>query len=343
VSVKELNIAFVVKDHHGPIFRELIELLTECLQSAGVSTSCTINAVMPDRLNVFVGATMFLPPELMAKFQKLPYGYVVFQLEALHDSHGFSSWRPAYFEFLRGAKQVWDYSAQNGGYLARLGIADVRYIPVGYSRQLVRIAQRDQRDIDVMFYGSVTARRRQILTELQHSDLKVEVLFGKYGPERDDFLARAKIQLNIHQFDTNQLEQLRLSYLLNNRCFVISEVCDQNPYGDGVVFCEYKDVVSVCKHYLQPGMEAERERIARLGCESLKRVPMEASIRDAVKDLAVSEAVPAMSDLDGGGLSSKEMSWMTSQEVPRNAPCPCGSGKRFKHCHGLPTQLPPVS
>ena len=21
-------------------------------------------------------------------------------------------------------------------------------------------------------------------------------------------------------------------------------------------------------------------------------------------------------------------------KVPRNAPCPCGSGKKFKHCHG---------
>jgi preprotein translocase subunit SecA len=20
--------------------------------------------------------------------------------------------------------------------------------------------------------------------------------------------------------------------------------------------------------------------------------------------------------------------------TPRNAPCPCGSGKKFKHCHG---------
>jgi len=23
--------------------------------------------------------------------------------------------------------------------------------------------------------------------------------------------------------------------------------------------------------------------------------------------------------------------------VSRNAACPCGSGKKFKHCHGLPT------
>ncbi|MEX0300443.1 MAG: SEC-C metal-binding domain-containing protein, partial [Kordiimonas sp.] len=21
-------------------------------------------------------------------------------------------------------------------------------------------------------------------------------------------------------------------------------------------------------------------------------------------------------------------------DVPRNAPCPCGSGKKYKHCHG---------
>jgi preprotein translocase subunit SecA len=23
-----------------------------------------------------------------------------------------------------------------------------------------------------------------------------------------------------------------------------------------------------------------------------------------------------------------------SSKVPRNAPCPCGSGKKYKHCHG---------
>jgi preprotein translocase subunit SecA len=22
--------------------------------------------------------------------------------------------------------------------------------------------------------------------------------------------------------------------------------------------------------------------------------------------------------------------------ISRNAPCPCGSGKKYKHCHGLP-------
>ncbi|MGB2007234.1 MAG: SEC-C metal-binding domain-containing protein, partial [Candidatus Puniceispirillaceae bacterium] len=25
------------------------------------------------------------------------------------------------------------------------------------------------------------------------------------------------------------------------------------------------------------------------------------------------------------------------QKVTRNAPCPCGSGKKYKHCHGAIT------
>jgi len=24
-------------------------------------------------------------------------------------------------------------------------------------------------------------------------------------------------------------------------------------------------------------------------------------------------------------------------KIPRNSPCPCGSGKKYKHCHGSPT------
>jgi preprotein translocase subunit SecA len=25
-----------------------------------------------------------------------------------------------------------------------------------------------------------------------------------------------------------------------------------------------------------------------------------------------------------------------SDKIPRNAPCPCGSGKKYKQCHGRP-------
>jgi preprotein translocase subunit SecA len=48
---------------------------------------------------------------------------------------------------------------------------------------------------------------------------------------------------------------------------------------------------------------------------------------------------PAMPNGDGGGVATVERPRTAVAEgewgkVPRNAPCPCGSGKKFKQCHG---------
>jgi preprotein translocase subunit SecA len=40
-------------------------------------------------------------------------------------------------------------------------------------------------------------------------------------------------------------------------------------------------------------------------------------------------ATAALSEID----EETRAEWL--REVPRNAPCPCGSGKKFKHCHGV--------
>ena len=36
----------------------------------------------------------------------------------------------------------------------------------------------------------------------------------------------------------------------------------------------------------------------------------------------------------GGGAAASGGGQGRSGKVPRNAPCPCGSGKKYKHCHG---------
>jgi hypothetical protein len=46
---------------------------------------------------------------------------------------------------------------------------------------------------------------------------QVKILFGVYGQERDREMARAKVVLNLHQFALPQLEQIRISFLLNNK------------------------------------------------------------------------------------------------------------------------------
>src|SRR5262249_18781845 len=160
---------------------------------------------------------------------------------------------------------VWDYSPQNVRYLAELGDDNVHYIPVGYSPRLERIKDAAAQDIDILFFGAISERRRLILDQLHKAGFRTAALFGQYGEGRDAQIARGKIQLNVHQFATSHLEQLRLAYLLNNRRFVVSETASDNPYGDGVVFCHYDEIVARCAEYLRPGMDAERARVAQLG------------------------------------------------------------------------------
>ncbi|MEA2990431.1 MAG: hypothetical protein QOG83_3142 [Alphaproteobacteria bacterium] len=285
MRIEDVNIAHAVINRHAPIFHELIELLSDCLQQIGIRVSHTVNQLYPDRPNVIVGHTMFLAPQIFAGIRQSAPSYIVFQMEALHSEHGFSAKYPHYFEFLRGARQIWDYSPHNTRYLAGLGLANVHYIPIGYSPRHERITDSGEHDFDVLFYGVVSPRRKHMAEELERRGFKAGVLFGAYGKDRDAHIGRSKIQLNVHQFETLQLEQLRLAYLLNNKRFIISETSVDNPYGEGVVFCDYKDIVACCEAYLDPGMDFERRRIAELGYENLKRIPMTASIQSALAAL----------------------------------------------------------
>jgi preprotein translocase subunit SecA len=45
----------------------------------------------------------------------------------------------------------------------------------------------------------------------------------------------------------------------------------------------------------------------------------------------------------GGGVIEKPQQVIRKEKIGRNDPCPCGSGKKYKKCHGAPTAGPPAS
>ena len=58
-------------------------------------------------------------------------------------------------------------------------------------------------------------------------------------------------------------------------------------------------------------------------------------MREVREDPALAEAMAG--DDDGGGAARGQRQLQIGSpwaKTPRNAPCPCGSGKKFKHCHG---------
>jgi hypothetical protein len=80
-----------------------------------------------------------------------------------------------------------------------------------------------------------------------------------------------------------------------------------------------------------------------IGAGPIARVP--SRFRNAIEltqaDAVIGQAAAATSDLDAGRLYSSAISRMTRDAPPsRNAPCPCASGKRYKHCHGLLGRAP---
>ncbi|MCZ2823817.1 SEC-C metal-binding domain-containing protein [Modestobacter sp. VKM Ac-2982] len=59
---------------------------------------------------------------------------------------------------------------------------------------------------------------------------------------------------------------------------------------------------------------------------------------EAPDQTELSYSAPSLdaSPKDGGRAKAAKTATVTgTKETPRNAPCPCGSGKKYKQCHGV--------
>lgn len=180
------------------------------------------------------------------QLEALPFDAVIYNSEQVDHS---SPWLAGpYFQALV-RRTVWDYSAENVRRLVALGARSVRHVPLGYVPELVRIAPAAE-EIDVLFYGSLNARRQKILDALKARGLKVTVLFGSYGEERDRAIASSKVVLSVHFYPAKIFEVVRAAYLLTNMKAVVAE-CDDTTSLDAdlreaVCGVPYDGLVDAC-------------------------------------------------------------------------------------------------
>jgi hypothetical protein len=249
---------------HGEAFREAAETVHHALRALGRDSILTDRTDHPDRRHIIFGANLIsqfnLPHRLMPRS-------ILYNLEQIYDD---SPWLTA--ELLRLYRQhvVWDYSAANIAALARHGV-HAQHVPIGYVPELTRITPAADPDIDVLFVGSLVERRVAVLQALHDAGANVIPVFGLYGPPRDALIARSKVVLNMHLYDAKVFEIVRVSYLLANRCFVVSErgsdPAGEAPFADGVAFADYPALVATCLGFL--GDSAARARIAQRGFEAI--------------------------------------------------------------------------
>jgi hypothetical protein len=119
---------------------------------------------------------------------------------------------------------------------------------------------------------------------LQNTGLNVAVLFGVYGEERDAVIARSKLVINIHHFEAQVFEIVRISYLLANRVCVVTEGHDDDPdmapYAEGLAFAPYDGLVARCLALLAD--QGERDLIAEKGFEIMSGISQSAILREAI-------------------------------------------------------------
>ncbi len=254
---------------HSGAFFEVAEWLQSALRSLGQDARIGTEPAGNAR-NIIFGSHL-LGPDI-----ELPEGSILFNLELMHESSLYLS--AAQLARLR-TFEVWDCSGFNAAAYVRFGLPEPKIVPIGAAGELVRIFPRLD-DIDVLFYGSWTDRRGEILNRLKVAGLNVVHLWGIYGGKRDEEIARAKVVLNVH-FHPPRLyhqpaqifEMVRVSYLLNNRRCVVSERSAddsvEREFEGGIAFASYDELVDTCVRLCAEPLE--REAIGNRGFEILCR------------------------------------------------------------------------
>ena len=247
---------------HSSCFQEIAETLDCALRGLGHRAAVVENIVDRQATNIVLGAHLLSEAEM----KTLPAGTILYNLEQLSSSHLSDQ-----YYCLAERYQIWDYSPLNlAKWEERVCLFTPRLVEVGYVPELRRIVSRDEQDIDVLFYGSVNEHRREILVALERAGATVHCAFGVYGKERDALIARAKIVLNAHFYETNLFEIVRVSYLLANAKAVVSELSpDMGGYAEAVAAFPAEQLVQGCMELLRD--EPRRRGLERRGFEYFSR------------------------------------------------------------------------
>ncbi len=257
---------------HSGAFAELAELIRHSLEDLGYPSTISFNTPYIDSRNIIIGAHL-LDTSYISQYKSQFPSTIILNTEqfgGLHDG----KWKNSIFEWISNF-ETWDYSTENINLLKTKGINNIKLLGIGHHGKLNRIKKPANQDIDILFYGSTNERRLHILNALKLCGYNVAVVFGLYGQERDSLIARSKIILNLHYYDSKIFKIIRVFYLMSNSKAVVSEVSSGthiNPiYLDGFYSASYENLISACKTLLAD--EEARQEIENNAFATISKYP----------------------------------------------------------------------
>jgi len=266
----KFNICLIKPDgyDHSYVFSELADLLCFSLKDLGHDATIKFNNIDLDAKNILIGChllyTNFIP--------EMPKNCIVLNTEQIYIDE--NNWHENVFAWAKSF-EVWDYSPRNIEKFKSIGITNVKLLKLGYQKELVRLNNDVPKEFDVLFYGSVNDRRKVIFEDLETKGLKFGFLFGVYGRERDAWIEKSKVVLNMHHYDSQIFEIVRVFYLMTNSVAVVGEVNDTTSIDDmyrrGILEAKYEELVDRCAELV--GNEDMQKQLRKQAFDTISQYP----------------------------------------------------------------------
>jgi hypothetical protein len=205
-----------------------------------------------------------------------------------------------YFDFINNKPNfyLFEYNILNINYIKNTNKnIDYHFIPLCYDSFLEdyynsRIVKKNynEKDIDILFFGSINKRREKILNSLKRK-YKLAI-YKKYSnnsnTELCNLIERSKIILNIMYYDNNIIfDYYRNSFILSTRTLLITEKSSSKDYiiEDGlielennVINVEYDKIIETVDYYLKNSSEEEYNKLIDTQYNSFKNYKMDDKI-----------------------------------------------------------------
>ncbi|MBI2267301.1 MAG: lytic transglycosylase domain-containing protein [Armatimonadetes bacterium] len=257
------------------------KLICYGLESLGHDCSIGPNGLANDRTNIIIGGHL-LQTKDDTEYIASVGPYIVRQTEVLWErsmlnfSGNPNQFEEVYLPFLRRAEAVWDVLPSNLPILLSRGV-NARLLRSGYHPAMEEVVHKHNKDIDFLFFGTITKHRKIQLEELNLRGHKVITAMGAQPIYRNDLIARTRVHLAPRQeTEMTHLPYGRICFVVNNRGLVVAERClDQEWLEDCFLWSEPEEWVDLCMQALE---DPNREEIALQNYERYKKIPMTAEM-----------------------------------------------------------------
>jgi hypothetical protein len=162
-------------------------------------------------------------------YEKRPKNFIAIQMEQAVAKRWFTE---EYFNILKSAKLIFDYSMLNIDFLKQNGLSQeqIYFMPIFYNGEYFIPKQKIEEEYDIVFYGDENIERRLKFLNAINTKFKVKIINKCYGEDLYRELSKAKIIINIHYYEGAFLETTRIYECLSLNKLIISETATDIEY-----------------------------------------------------------------------------------------------------------------